>query len=206
MKNLFAIALFATTFIYVMSCTKDAQPEEQKAKEVQQEKIEQIIPPQYLDTLRKLGLNINEGTNPPNIEGIFNASSLYLLTSNIVGDYEGKLFSGTLIKLYNYKPSTFSIDLLAKNLVGLNDTSSMTIVSGSGNKFSVYGKIKSNIGEAYAYFGILISAELVDGNLHNLRYGMVNIDNTHGEGTFIKQGLARIVKDHDHVSERVEEF
>jgi len=59
--------------------------------------VEGIITDEQLDQLKEHGLPINEGLNPPNIEGIYLADTL-ICTYDSGGDFEG-----TLIKDYYYK-------------------------------------------------------------------------------------------------------
>lgn len=205
MKRFTTHAILFLTVLTVFSCKKDSENEEE-IKQIQQAKIEDVIPSNYIDTLNSLGLLVNEGTTPPNINGIFKFSPLNLSASNISTDVLGTKFTDATIHLYNQNNSTFDIKMLGKFFVSNNDTSLVTVVSGSGNKFSVYGKVKASMSGKTAIFGILISGESEGGTIKKAKYGIINIDNSNGEGVFIKEGLARIVKETDETSEVLDVF
>lgn len=209
MKRFTTHTFLLLAVLIVFSCKKDEeQPvnELQELKELQQAKIEDIIPAQYLDTLNTLGLVVNEGTAPPNINGVFKLSPLILSASNIKTDVIGNSFVDATIQLSGQNNSNFDINMLGKNFVSANDTSIVTVISGSGNKFSIYGKVKTSMNGKTAIFGILLSAEFVGGTMKNAKYGVINIDNSNGEGVFIKEGQARLVTETDGISEALDSF
>jgi hypothetical protein len=189
------ISLIAT------SCKKDKTPSNE---EILNNTIEQIIPKQYLDTLKKLGLNINEGTTPPNAEGIYDFKPLKLIKSNRPSDVVGMLFANAKVKLFNQSAANFGIQLLGKNFIAANDTSLVTAISGSGNNFTVYGKVKAVKPNSnnYAVFALIISGTKEGSSLKNVKHGLINIDNSMGgTGYFIEQGQGRLVYDTDYISE-----
>jgi hypothetical protein len=78
----------------------------------------------------------------------------------------------------------------------------------SGNKFTVYGKVKANATDiAFAYFGLILSGEIENGvTIKNLESGIINIDNSNGGGYFIKEGEARLAVESDNISEILDSF
>lgn len=192
-KSVLGLALIALSCF--SSCKKDLTDEE-----ILKGKIEDIIPQQYLDTLEILGLTINSGTTPPNVEGIYFISQTILKASNIPGDFApGHQFADGRLKVIN-QSSDFTVDLFGKNFLSTNDTSILTAISGSGNNFTIYGKVKAVSGSNSAIFGIIISGEKDGVNINDLSYGLINIDDTNGGGVFIQEGQARLVFDNDFVS------
>ena len=85
------------------------------------------------------------------------------------------------------------------------DTSIVTAISVTGNKFTIYGKVKSyaSNNKNYAIFAILISGELDGDKILNLKTGLINIDNKNGGASFIDEGKARIAFDNDFVSPKI---
>ena len=200
-KFTFILFVFIGTF---MACKKDDDP---TIEQLQQDKIEDIISAQFLDSLRNLGLIIHEGTTPPNVNGIYRITPFILKASNIPTDVVGKAFLDADLKLFNQNISNFEIQLLGKNFLNTRDTSVVTAISGSGNKFTVYGKVKTNAtDDAFAYFGLILSGEIENGTIINLESGIINIDNSNGGGFFIKEGEARKAVESDKISEVLDTF
>lgn len=200
MKKLFTAA--AIVMLFVTACKKDqAGPSDE---EILTDKIEDIIPAQYLDTLKKLGLTINLGTTPPDVQGIYDFKPLKLEKSNRPSDAANMFFANAKVKLYNQSTTDFGIQLLGKNFIAANDTSLVTAISGSGNNFTIYGKVKAVRlnSTQYAIFALIISGTKEGNSLKNIKYGLINIDNSMAEsGYFIEQGQGRIIYDTDFISE-----
>jgi hypothetical protein len=206
--TLFLSTLIIMFLLSLASCKKSEQPTDE---EILNEAINKVIPQKYLDTLKNLGLLINEGINPPNIEGIYFVTPHILAKSNIPNDYQiGFQFLDSKLKLSKQNNANFGIEVLGKNYIAPNDTSVVTAISGNANNFTVYGKVKSTHanGVDYVIFGLIISG-IKEGNyIKNLKTGIINIDESHAgtTGWFILEGQARIVYDQDKSSEPISVF
>lgn len=199
----FTIILFVLIGTF-FSCKKDDDP---TIEQLQQDKIEDIISAEFLDSLRNLGLVIHEGTTPPTVNGIYRIRPFILKATNIPTDVIGQSFLDADLKLYDQNNSNFEIKLLGKNFLNTRDTSVITAISGTGNKFTVYGKVKANATDiAFAYFGLILSGEIENGVIKNLESGIINIDNSNGGGYFIKEGEARLAVESDNISEILDSF
>jgi len=199
--NLKFLIMSLAALLFISSCDKDGNAIDDE--KIQTERIEDIIPKQYLDTLAKLNFKINKGVKPPILKGRYAIQPHKLDTSNIASDVPGYVFSDAIVSLYGQNNEDFSIKLLGENFLNLRDTSISTAISGSGNDFTIYGKVKSNNGQAYAITAILISGTLEGENLKNLQTGIIMIDDSHGAGVFIKNGQARVAFDSDFISEKI---
>jgi hypothetical protein len=195
------------TFIFIVTicffgCKKNEQPTDQ---EIVNNSISQVIPKKYLDTLRNLGIVINEGTKPPNLEGIYIIAPHKLSNTNIPNDpYWYQNFADAKLKLTNQRNVNFSIQFYGKNYFAANDTSIVAAISGYENKFTVYGKVKATDANGIDYvIGALIISGTLEGNgIKNLQTGVINIDGSHNAsiGNFILEGQARITYDADNFS------
>lgn len=188
--------LFLAVAAFISSCKKDNG-------QTQQQKIADIIPAKYLDTLKHLGITIHEGTTPPNVEGIYYISPVKSKASNIPGDVIGMLFANTKVKFYEQNNTDFGIRLLAINILSFKDSSLSTAISGSGNNFTVYGKVRTYSGSNTAVFGVVFSGEMDGTTIKNVEWGLINIDDSQGNNAFIKEGQARLQYDTDLVSESI---
>jgi len=201
MKNTSIFVLAIISIFYLAACKKNGPSNE----EILKNKIGDVIPKQYLDTLKKLKFPVNEGTTPPNIEGSFYASPLVLKTSNISGDNPGGVFHNSKMKFYNQHNDDFGISLIGEHVLNSRDTSIVTAISGSENKFTVYGKVKTTNGSYSAIFATIISGEKEGNTIKNYTIGLINIDNSKGgTGIFVPEGKARIAYDSDFISESVD--
>ena len=197
MKKLTFITVVLIT-VFVSSCTK----EKQGTQEVQNQKIADVIPAKYLDTLKNLGISINEGLTPPNVEGIYEINPVKSKASNVPGDVPGSIFfANAKVKFYEQSNSDFSIRLLGKSILNINDSSISTAISGAGNKFTVYGKVRTYSGSNTAIFGVVFSGEKDGSSIKNVEWGPINIDDSQDpDHAFIKEGQARLQYDTDFSS------
>ncbi len=201
-KLLFAAMCCLATFF---ACKKDGTP--LTDEEILNNKISEIIPQEYIDTLIKLGLPINEGTTPVDVTGAYVASPNLLLASNIPTDTKDMKFLDGYFRLFGQNNKDFSINLLGKNFLNKADTSIVTAISGVGNNFTVYGKVKSTSGSSSAIFAILLSGTKNGSTITGLKYGLINIDGSKdAAGVFIKEGQARITYDQDGVGAAVANY
>lgn len=198
MKNLFITACILTLF--TVSCSKRQDlVEEINKQEILNNKIKDIIPQQYIDSLTKLGLVINSDFNPPNIEGTYIATPLVLKATSVPNDKIsiGGLFLDGKFQLSS-QTKDFDIKLIGRNLLHERDTSIVTAIAGSGNNFTIYGKVRSTSGTNSAIFAIIISGIKDGQNLKDFKMGIINIDDSKaGTGKFIKLGTGRVAEDRD---------
>ena len=202
MKNKLRLLIGCIVLLgFFAACDKDGN--EIEDEKILTERIEDIIPKQYLDTLNKLNFKVNQGVKPPIVKGTFSVKPHVLDTSNISTDPPAYRFSDAILTLYGQNNNDFSIKMLGEHFLNDRDTSIATAISGSGNDFTIYGKAKSNIGTAYAISAILISGTLDGENIKNLQTGIIMIDDSHATGLVIKNGQARIAFDSDFITEKI---
>jgi len=197
-----AFALIVGLVLQLTACSKnnDINPSDE---EILSKKIEDIIPQKYVDSLTKLGFTINKGTTPPNIVGAYLFKPFTIKSSNIPNDpYQpGYVINDGVIKLYEQSNSDFSIKMLGKNFIGAADTSVVTAISGGGNKFTVYGKVKAYRNGGYSFYAFLMSGEKDGNNIKNGIAGIINIDDSHAGFGTIAEGQGRVAFDGDYTSE-----
>ena len=104
--------------------------------------VKAIIPEETLRQIRAQGMPIHEGTNPPNIEGIYLLDNLQFHYSSDpdekdftkgdkAADYKYKFYEQNGVKLKSdYRVLKFGVNDIA--------TGSGAIISGSGNNFTVF--------------------------------------------------------------------
>lgn len=192
--------------VVLFSCSKDEKAKGPSNEEILTKKIADIIPQKYLDTLKLLGLDVHQGVNPPNVEGSYEIAPHKLDTSNIAGDRPGTYFRNGLVTLSEQSTKDYSIKLIGKNFISYADTSIATAISGSGNNFTVYGKVKASIGSYSAVFALVFTGTKEGDDLKNVRVAIINVDNSlGGSGIFIQEGTGRVGFDEDGTSPKVAE-
>ncbi len=200
-RNILLLVVIGFTSI-LASCKKDKLTD----NETQQIKINEIIPQNYLDTIKSLGIIIHEGTTPPIVNGIYEVNPSILIASNVNGDNIGSTFSDVKVKLENQNNSNFDIKLLGKQFLSTNDTSINTAISGSGNNFTIYGKVKSTSGSASAIFGIILSGTIGADGIMAYQNALINIDNSNGVGSYIPEGTGRVIRDGNNLASKITVF
>lgn len=207
MKKSFVLFCLLGAGVSILSCGKKGSGDLPNDEEILTQKIEDIIPREYLDTLEMLGLDIYMGTHPPQMEGSYSIKPHILDTSNIPTDPPGQRFTDAIVHLSEQSSSDFSIRLLAEHYIKDADTSIATAISGYDNYFTVYGKVKSTSSGtgSYAIVALIISGIKDGDNIKDLKTGIINIDGSHADYTFIEQGQGRLSYDSDFISERITE-
>jgi hypothetical protein len=170
--------------------------------------IKTYVTQETLDSLKSLGVVINEGTNPPTLDGIFDYKPAKCIRDNSNANKLGLFFNAQRFKFSNFNPVSKEMIVLTKDVV-FNEvlTSTEAYISGSDNKFSVF------INSTGLQYGIqskvvfVISGEISGTNL-------INVTNTYfltekgpdPTGKLINPKTGRVFQDNDFISERVSTF
>jgi hypothetical protein len=172
------------------------------------EEIKKFVSQETLDSLRSLGVVINEGTNPPTIDGIFNFDPVKCIRDNSNFNKVGVIFNRQRYKFSNLNPVSKEIIVLTKDLI-LNEvlTSTEAFVSGSGNKFSIF------INSTGPQYGIptkvlqVISGELTGLDIANLTYVYyISEKGPDPDKKLINAKTGRVFEDTDKISKRTDTF
>lgn len=204
--NWLLLILLAVSFV---ACKKDNKKivDDIVKLDIQKKQIQNIIPDQYLDSLKKLGLTINTGINPVNLEGFYAVNPLILKATNIANDVAiGYRFTDAKLKLFN-QDENFGIRLIGKGFLATADTSIVTAISGTGKDFTVYGKVRSQRNGKQADFAIIISGTMEGNFIKDFKYGLICISNKNIQtnNDFIKEGQARFIVESDQSADRIAE-
>src|SRR5690606_41951598 len=80
------------------SCQKEEEPDPKFTGSL--DEIEEFLTPELTQIMLDLGLEINTGNTPPNIEGSY-LGEVLLMDSNVPGDKIGNRFSDVVMKFEN---------------------------------------------------------------------------------------------------------
>ncbi len=171
-KNIFGLIVLLFTIIFMQGCPPEDihVSEEDKKKEILLEKIEKVVTTDAVAMLKKLGMPINDGIQPPNVEGSYLVDDITLKAYSNLDDHDpvGTKYDHQKWTLKSQDNSRFSVSLLVEYEEGDPDSYNM-IISGNGNRFTLYSEG---------------TKEAKDGN----RYRVVNVYS----GTMTETGLADV--------------
>lgn len=196
-------------FILALACGKKETVDPTKGFS---EQIQKIVPQPILDSLQKKGLVINQGTVPPNIEGIFLCSPDVLVSPYGPEDgYKvGKVISDYKYKIYEQSADKLTIKLDYKGVsVSDNGTGKGSFVSGNGNLFTIFSESTGTSGSLVTYKTVdVYSGEITSTGIKNFQYGFVMTDKTGDANnvSLIAVGKGRVYKDGDGLAEKVSTY
>lgn len=171
------------------------------------DKIQGIVPQAILDDLKAKGLVINEGTQPPQLAGIFIASPYTLLSPYGTEDgwTKGKVISDYKFKLYDQSGDEVKIDVKqsSETATGLG-----SYVSGFGNKFTIFAQTKGVQSGIQNTQLLVISGELSNDGIIDFQYAFTFTAKTGdtSNSVLIPVGKSRIWEDGDKLASKTSSF
>jgi hypothetical protein len=160
MKNLIASALMLGFVLFIASCGKKETVDPNVGFTAA---VQKVAPQATIDALRKQGMTINEGTVPPDVTGIF-LESPTILMATYVGDTRSVGYKSTdyTYKFFEPTDNNTTIKVSYKTNIGDNATGLGSVVSGSGNKFTIFSELTRTNGDIYIN---IISGEITSAGI-----------------------------------------
>ena len=206
----FCAGVFALFTIIGCSKSDDNNGEEKKQVKTSNFNIPKeakaIIPEKFIGEMAANGMTIHEGTNPPNIEGIYLLDNLkFLYTSDPddhyftkgqpAADYKYKFYDQQGVKVKSdYKVLKFGVFDVA--------TGYGAIISGSGNKFTVFLSHAANTEGVKNNDITLISGELTSQGIKNLVYVLTVTQKDDSNNKIMKVGTYRIFTHYESIAQK----
>ena len=168
-------------------------------------KAKAIIPEETLHQIRAQGMPIYEGTNPPNIEGIYLLDNLRFHYSSDPGEkgftkgdkavnYKYRFYQQNGVKLKSdYRALKFGVNDIA--------TGSGAIISGSGNNFTVFLNHAAHTEGVKNNDIILISGEITPEGIKDLLLTLTVTEKEDTNNQIMKVGVYRIFQ-HEGIARR----
>ncbi len=166
------------------------------------------VPDSIIQKLRDLGMPINEGIAPPNINGIYLGSPWILVTSNFSDNAPGFVFTDVKIKFTNQNNITQEINTQTKSGATVSDET-VSYISGHDSLFSVFiitnfnnlsGSDTTDIQQFVRVFsGVKTNSDPSIRSLRSTLMSLKQIKNT--TNNFLKVGQGRLIFDSDKVSD-----
>ena len=164
------------------------------------EDVNNIIPDDILKALVELGIEINEGRNPPNIEGTYLVTPFRLVKSNF-SDSLGIGYQFADMQITFSKQNNVDLTIVTDYINGPQTGSGLgSFITGNGNKFTVFTEI-TGIMNGYPFKSVdIYSGEITPAGIANFYHaGMV----TDEAPTTIKRGQGRLSFDSDGFSQKI---
>ena len=209
-KTIYTLCAGVFALLTVIGCSKSDDNEGKKTTEVTNFNIPKeakaILPDKTLTEMVANGMTIHEGTNPPNIEGIYLLDNLkflytsdpddhYFTKGDPAADYKYKFYDQQGVKVKsNYKVLKFGVFDTA--------TGSGAIISGSGNKFTVFLNHAANTEGVKNNDVTLISGELTPQGIKNLAFVLTVTEKKDSENKIMKVGTYRIFTHYESIAQK----
>ena len=215
MKNVFLKTVVLFFIIVVSSCTSNDEDESLlEANGLTEESlleangltaaINDLLPQEILDEMISLGMIINSGETPPNIEFAYLGSPIELIGSNRPSDPIGVIAENFLFQFTNQINEELTIELDYRT--GPETGSGLgSFIVGDGNKFTVFSELTVIIGNDHAQAIYVFSGVLTEEGINDLKVANFMIDNF-GNPRFIEIGEGRVFEDTDNFSEKTANF
>ena len=215
-KTIYTLCAGVFALLTIVGCSKSGDNDSKKDKDKNTTEVtnfnipkeaKAILPDKTLTEMVANGMTIHEGTNPPNIEGIYLLDNLkFLYTSDPhdnaftkgdpAADYKYKFYDQQGVKVKsNYKALKFGVFDTA--------TGSGAIISGSGNKFTVFLNHAANTEGVKNNDVTLISGELISQGIKNLVYVLTVTQKEDSNNKIMKVGTYRIFTHYESIAQKV---
>lgn len=170
--------------------------------------VRNLVPDSIIQKLKDLGMPINEGIAPPNINGIYLGSPWTLVASNFPDNAPGHLFTDLKIKFTNQNNVRQEINTQTKSDATVSDET-VSYISGHDSLFSVFiisnfNKINgSDTTDIQQFVRVFSGVKTVnESEIKNLRSALMSLKEIKSTtaNAFLKVGQGRLIFDSDLVS------
>ena len=201
-RTIYALCTVVCALFVMTSCSKSDDykrfdiPEEAKA----------IIPDKFLAEMEANGMTINEGMNPPDIQGIFDAGIFKLVYSNLEKEQKGigSITSNYRFKFYDQQNIKIKTSYASDgNDIAIGQGS---IISGSGNKFTAYLRVDGRVSLATYKTAIVISGEISSEGGKDFKLGICMIEKDALKKNLMDIGTIRVWVDQDKFAPRKQKY
>ncbi|MFV9550472.1 hypothetical protein [Algibacter sp. PT7-4] len=206
MKKFKQIFFTCLLFTLAFSCSTDDSSDDSDPEKFDgsTKALEDFFSPELVTSLKNLGFVINEGANPPNIEGTYFSSPFILQGTTVPGESIGKSFADYTSTFSNQDNNELTIDFNGSGGSQV-DVGYGSFVAGNDNNFSVYLKNTTQIGTYTAETAFAISGIITETGIKNYQFALMMLDDKGDiESVYIENNTGRLIHDSDYFSEKIE--
>lgn len=193
-RVMYALCMGVFALFALVSCSKSDNSEPKRFDIPAQARA--IISEEYIAKMAANGMTIHEGTNPPNIEGIFSTGILEMIYTSLKDDSYpiGQEIESYRFKFYEQEGTKVKTDYINEAITANDQARGRgTIISGNGNKFTAYLDMNITDLEIKTRDVSVLSGEITPEGIKNFQYGFLKIEKT-GDitGRMVPEGTIRI--------------
>ena len=212
MKRTIYVFCVAVCALFVMvSCSKSEDNAGNNNKNLNiPAEAKAIIPEELIGKMKANGMTINEGMNPPNIQGIFATGDLKM-TYTSLGDDDGYSVGQEIpsyrYKFYDQKGTKVKTDYINEWITSTERaTGRGTIISGEGNKFTAYLDVNITNGEVKSRDVSVLSGEITPEGIRNIQMGLCIVEKDDPKGELIPVGGIRVFNNESSLAVRKQNY
>jgi hypothetical protein len=200
MKTYLKLTLTIIIAAFFSSCDDGNEPDNRFKGTL--DEVKEFFTPELVQVMSDLGMNINTGNTPPNLEGNYLAEVL-LMATNVSGDILGQRFDDTVMKFEDQNNSdltiTFSYDQSKEKGNGIG-----ALIAGTENSFSAFLKVNVTHGPQYdsAQTAMVISGKMTNRGISDFQWALFMLDNK-GESPYIANNTGRVFEERDDLAEMI---
>jgi hypothetical protein len=199
-----AMFVLAISTLWLNGCKKKNDPMPGLSQ-----KIQTIVSQAALNDMKEKGMIINEGNQPPIVEGSFQVNPTVLLAPYGLNDAfkKGKVVKDFRIRLSNQKNGDVFYEEKEDNTTD-SQSGTASFLSGNGNKFTLFSEttgVSNGIGIKQL---VVISGEISGTGIKNFQY-VFTITQKNGDETntkLIPINQARVYEDGNGLAEKVAKY
>ncbi len=196
--------LFVSLLVLASSCTNKATVDPTKGFSA---KIQSIISQSDIDALRAKGMVINEGSQPPSIEGIFASSPHRLVAPYGPKDtYAVGYDFGDLVMRFTGQNATEQTALVEIKNAGSTGSGQGGFLAGNGQKFTFFAEVDLVSGTATAKQVRIFTGEITADGIKDFYTTLLIKSKVDPNDELIPVGSARILKDGDGLASKRSSF
>lgn len=196
--SFFLVMLCFSTILF--SCKKEAESNDDTGLS---QDIKNFVPQSVIDSMRKWGMIINEGKNPPVITGIYNFTRNLCVFDNSRYNQTGDYFADYRFRFRNQDNDKLTISLDYKALSAADSASGVgSFIAGNDNSFTVFVNIHGVAEEiSYAQIGFYSGIKTENGIDHFQTGFYLTEKGPDPSNKIVAVGSSRIFNDEDEQSE-----
>lgn len=210
-RTIYVFCVSVCALFVMVSCSKSDSGEKQVKTSVFNIPTEAkaIISEEFIGKMADNGMTINEGTTPPNIEGIFATGILEMIyTSWKEDNYPiGNQIEGYRYKFYEQKGTKVKMDYVHESLLSDdNATGKGVIISGSGNKFTAYMELIGSFSRSTYKQASILSGEITPSGIKDFQWAVCLLEKNDLGNKLMQVGDIRIWIDQSKLAVKKAQF
>jgi len=204
MNNIFKQLLAGVTILILTACGGGESKTKVQDNGLTKD-INELVPEAILEKMLSLGMPINRGGTPPDMEGIYEAQPLILLASSRDDDQIGTRYGDMHVKFHNQNNKKLEIAVSYNQSNHVFGDGIASFIVGTGNKFTIFSRIDGILdGQKYTSVEVY-SGTITDNGITDYYQALFMVDDKGDKrNVLIENGDGRVFYDSDGVSRRID--